>query len=52
MDLCQIHTEDVFDPSLGRVEGQGQRSTSPGTKTALLAACVQLMFGKTSLASS
>jgi len=60
MDLRQIHKEDVFGPSLGRVgeghqgeekrkiaesrtcstsreefECQGQRSSSPGTKTRL-----------------
>ena len=36
-------------------EDQGQRSRPPGTKTAfsaLSAACVRFMFGKTSLASS
>jgi len=43
----------MFGPSLGQVEGQ--RSRSPGTKTAwhfsaLLVACVWFMFGKTSLA--
>ena len=52
MDLHQIHTEDVFGP-LDEFEGQGQRSS--GTKrhfSALWAACVRFMFGKTSLASS
>jgi len=42
-------------PGLNEFEGQGQRSRSPGTKTAfsaLLAVCVRFMFGKTSLASS
>jgi len=33
-DLRQIHTEDVFGLSLGRVWKWGQRSRSPGTKTA------------------
>jgi len=36
-------------------QGQGQRSRSPGTKTAFLAlsaTCTRFMFGKTSLASS
>jgi len=50
---CQIRTEDVFGPSLGRV--WRSRSKSPGTKTAfsaLSAACVRFMFGKTSLTSS
>jgi len=50
-NLRQIHTKDVFGPSLGWV----WRSTSPGTNTAFLAlsaACVRFMFGKTSLASS
>ena len=37
MDLRQIHTEDVFGPSLDEFECQGQRSRSPGTKNALYA---------------
>jgi len=52
-NLRQIHTKDVFGPSLGRV--WRSRSRSPGTNTAFLAlsaACVRFMFGKTSLASS
>jgi len=39
MDMRQIHMEDVFGPSLGRV----WRSRS------ILAACVQFMFGKIAL---
>jgi len=53
MDLRQIHSEDVFGPSLGRVWMSGQRSRWPRTKQALfspLQACMQLMFRKTSLA--
>ena len=42
-DLRQIHTEDMFGPSFGRV----WRSRSK-----VSAACVRFMFGKTSLASS
>jgi len=72
-DLCQIHRNDVFGPSLGQV--WMSRSRLPGTKKqgqsipreslnwyatnshgkrawSLLAACMQFMFGKTSLASS
>jgi len=52
-DLRQIHSEDVFGPSLGRVWMSGQRSRWPRTKQALfspLVACMQLMFRKTSLA--
>ena len=51
MDLGQIHKKDVFVPSLGQVWS----SRSPGTKTAfsaLSAAYVRFVFGKTSLASS
>jgi len=55
-DLCRIHTEDVFGPSLRWVWRWSQSLSSPGTKkrhfSALSAACVQFMFGKTSLASS
>jgi len=61
-DLRQIHTEDVFGPSLGqvwtlkvKVKGQRSRSDNQGQKrhfSALLASCVRFMFGKTSLASS
>jgi len=48
-DLRQIHMEDVFGPSLGRV----WRSRSPGTKRHFSAlSCVQFMFGETSLVSS
>jgi len=46
--MCLISHLDEF-------EGQGQRSRSPGTKTAfsaLLAACMQFVFSKTTLASS
>ena len=46
--MCLVLRSDEF-------EGQVKRSKSPGIKTAfsaLLAACVQFMFGKTSLASS
>jgi len=50
MDLHQIHTEDVFGPSLRRV------SRSPETKkrnfSAASVTCMQFMFGKLSLASS
>jgi len=46
---CLVPRSDEF-------ECQGQRSRSPGTKnrhfSAISAACVQFMFGKTSLASS
>ena len=53
-DLHQIHTQDVFGgPSLGRV--WRSRLKLPGTKqhfSALSAACVRFMFGKTSLAFS
>jgi len=47
MDLRQIHTEDVFDPSLGHV--WRSKSRSLGTKKnsiflALPAACVWFMF--------
>jgi len=56
MDLRQIHTEDMFMvPPLDEFEDQCQKSRSQGTKTAfsaLSAACVRFMFGKTSLASS
>jgi len=34
-DLRQIHTEDVFDPSLGRVWRSGQRSKLTGTKNSI-----------------
>ena len=51
-NTCLVRRSDVF-------ESQGQRprsrSRSPGTKTAfpaLLEACIQFRFGKTSLASS
>ena len=46
MDLCQIHMKDMFGPSLGPV----WTSRSEGQKrafSALSAACVQFMFGKT-----
>ena len=42
-------------PHSDEFEGQGQRSRSPGTKnafSALSAACMQFVFGKTSLAST
>ena len=45
---CLVHRSDEF-------KDQGQRSRSPGTKTAffgLSATCVRFMFGKTSLASN
>jgi len=41
-------------PRLDKFEGHCERPRSPGTKqhfSALLAACVRFMFGKTSLAS-
>jgi len=57
-DLNQIHTEDMFGPSLGRVEGQGHRSKVKVTRdqnrnfSARPATCVRFMFCETSLASS
>jgi len=42
-------------PRWDEFEGQGQRSSTPGTKTAfsaLSAVCVRFMFGKTSSASN
>ena len=53
-DLRQIRTKTCLVPrstSL-KVKDKGQRSRSPGTKTAVSAACERFMFGKTSLASS
>jgi len=53
-DLCRIHMEDVFGPSLRQV----WRSTVKITKdkkrhfSSLSAACVRFMFAQTSLASS
>ena len=57
-DLRQIHKEDVFGPALGgvsrsrsKIKAQGHQ----GQKTAfsaLSAACMRFLFGKTSLASS
>ena len=51
-DLYQIHRQDMFSPSLGRVwRSRSKVIGSPGTKTAflaLLAACVWFMFCKTS----
>jgi len=51
-----MNKEDVFGPSLGclNVKDKGERSRSPGTKTAFSdrsAACVRFVFGKTSLAA-
>jgi len=54
-DLRHIHTEDMLGPSLGQVWWLRSRSRSPGTKMAFFgpfAACVQVMFGRTSLSSS
>ena len=57
-DLCQIHTEDMFGPSLGQVWRSRSRSNVKVTSDkkrhflALLAACVRFMFVKISLASS
>jgi len=54
-DFHHIHTEDVFGPHLDEFDGQGQRSKSPGTKTAFFGPFGSLwrfVFGKTSLASS
>jgi len=54
-DLRQIHTDDVFSPSVGQVwrsrKVKGERSKSPGTKrhfSALSAACVRFVFGGSS----
>jgi len=47
-DLRHIHTVDVFGPLLG----QGHQGQKKWYFLALSAACVQFMFGKTSLASS
>jgi len=56
MDLCHIHIEDVFGPSLGRVwRSRSKVKVTRDQKrhfSALLVACVRFMFGKTSLASS
>jgi len=52
-DLCQIHTEGVFGPSFEEFEGQGQGYR--GKKQHFRpfgTACMQFMFGETSLASS
>ena len=56
-DLCQIHTEDVFDPSLGiiwssrsKVKGQDHQRQKRHF-SAFSAACVRFMFGKRSPAS-
>jgi len=55
-DLHQIHTEDVFGPSLGRVWRSRSKAKVTRNKTrhflALLADCMHFVFGKTSLASS
>jgi len=55
-DLHQIHMEDVFGPSLGRVWMWRSKVKVTQVKKwhflALLLACVQFMFGKTSSASS
>jgi len=57
-DLRQIHTQDVFGPSLGRVwrprsklKDQGHQGQKTAFST-LSAACVRFVFGQTSLASS
>jgi len=55
-EFCQIHTEDVFGPSLRQVwrskaKGQGLKGQKQSF-SALSAACVRFMFGKTSLTSS
>jgi len=53
-DLRQIHTEDVFGPSLGRVwrsikvKGQGHQ-VQKRQFSALSVACMRFVFGKTSL---
>ena len=57
-DLRQIHRKDVFGPSLGGIRMSG--STVKGQDhqeqkwhfSALSAACVRFLFGKTSLAST
>ena len=53
-DLCQIHTEDVFGPTLGRVWRSKVKVTRDKKMkfSAFLAACMQCMFGETSLTSS
>jgi len=53
-DLCQIHMEDVFGPSLGRVSRSRSKVKVPGTKIAFFGpfgGCMRFMFGKTFLAS-
>jgi len=58
-DLRPIHMEDVFGPSLkqvwrsrSKVKGQGHQRQKKEFFSALSAACVRFMFGKTSLGSS
>ena len=55
-DVHQIHSKDVFGPSLGRVGmSRSKAKVIRGKKrhfSALLAAYVRFMFGKTCLASS
>jgi len=57
-DLLQIHTEDVFGPlrrqvwrSKSKIKGQGHQGQKQHF-SALLAAFMRFMFGKTSLGSS
>ena len=55
MDLHQIHIEDVFGPSLRWVSKSGLSQGHQAQKrhfSALWAACVPFVFGKTILASS
>jgi len=57
-DLHQVHTEDVFGPSLRRVWRSRSKVKSQVHQrqkrhfSALSEACVRFMFGRTSLASS
>jgi len=51
MDLCQIHTKTCLVPRSDEFEGQGHQGQKRHFST-LLAACIQFIFGKTSLASS